>query len=178
MRRCIILELKEKLINIINTDKKTKILMLVGIFGIIIILLSEYIPHTTPIKKTNDNYISYVDNLEQKTEYIISSINGVGKCNVMITIKNTKESVYAKNNDSSSSDSSYSTSSEYVFYDGTNGDEPVLIKEFMPEIQGVVVVCQGGDNPVIQSQIVNAISSLYGISSTKISISRLRWYYG
>ena len=59
-------------------------------------------------------------------------------------------------------------------YDGENGESPVLIKEFYPEIKGVAVVCSGADNTVVRENVINCISSLYGISTAKISVSKLK----
>ena len=39
------------------------------------------------------------------------------------------------------------------------------------KIQGVVVVCDGGDNPDIQLRLQEIIRSLFGISSTRITVS-------
>lgn len=180
MQRCIILEIKEKLLSIIKADKKTKILIVLGFVGILLIVLSEFISFPSGQSKKTESFdvATYVDMLEDETTSLIGSISGVGKCKVMITVRDTRESIYAKNSEVSSNDSSYSKNYEYVFYDGANGDEPVLIKQNLPQVQGVAIVCEGADNPVIQSQIISAISSLYNISSSKISISRLGWLYG
>lgn len=43
-------------------------------------------------------------------------------------------------------------------------------------IQGVVVVCDGGDNPDIQLRLQEIIRSLFGISSTRITISERNKY--
>lgn len=172
------MEIKEKLTDFLNSNKKIRILIIIAFIGILLIMLSEMIPsNAIKTTKTNDIKQSYTDNLEKNTKRIISSISGVGKCEVMITIKATKETVYAQNSDVSSNDGNYSKKYEYVFYDGSNGDEPVLIKEYMPEIQGVAVVCEGGNNPEVAEAINAAISSLFNISSSKISISKLGWFY-
>jgi stage III sporulation protein AG len=91
----------------------------------------------------------------------------------MLTLKDTNESVYAKNSQESSNDSSYSKEYEYVLYDGDDGETPVLIKQYFPQIQGVAVVCEGGDNTAVKERIINALSSLFNISTSKISVSKL-----
>ena len=91
----------------------------------------------------------------------------------MITLKNTSESVYAKNTELSSSDSSSSQNDEYVIYNGVNGDSPLLLKENFPVIEGVAVVCSGGDNVKIQEQIKKCVSALFNISSNRISVSKI-----
>ena len=170
-------DLKEKLKKTFEIKKtKTKVLVAVGIIGILLILLSEISFGGSGKKETevaSTDYASYVKELDEKLSDIISSIDGVGNCKVMITLKNTTESVYAKNTENSQNDSSSSQNSEYVIYDGVNGDSPILLKENFPEIEGVAIVCSGGDNTVIREKVVQCVSSLFNISSSRISVSKL-----
>ena len=169
---------KEKFKELFETKQnKTKLLFAAGILGILLILLSEI--SFTPNKKqeeaevTSIIYSDYVNELCEKLTDLISSIDGVGKCKVMITLKNTTESVFAKNTQNTQSESSYSQNDEYVIYDGENGDSPILLKEIFPEIEGVAVVCSGGDNIVVKEKIIQCVSSRFNISSNRISVSKI-----
>lgn len=172
-------KIKEKLSAVLNSDKKVKIFAIIGIIGIVLILLSEAVPHNTA-KSSNNNqlkeisYSDYIASLEKDTQNIIGSINGVGKCKVMLTLKDTNESVYAKNSNEKNDDSSYSKSYEYVLYDGQDGETPVLIKQYFPQIQGVVVVCEGADNTVVRENVINSVSSLFNIPTSRISVSKIK----
>jgi stage III sporulation protein AG len=171
-------KIKEKVNEFFKSDKKIKIFIAIGFISILIILLSETLPsNDNKDYSSNDtqdySYSDYIKTLESETEDIIGSINGVGECKVMLTLKDTNESVYAKNSQESSNDSSYSKEYEYVLYDGDDGETPVLIKQYFPQIQGVAVVCEGGDNTAVKERIINALSSLFNISTSKISVSKL-----
>ncbi|MBQ7203527.1 MAG: hypothetical protein IJS03_05890 [Eubacterium sp.] len=120
------------------------------------------------------SYNEYCAELEEKTESIIGSIDGVGECRVMLTLKNSSESIFAKNSEENTNDGNYSKNSEYVLYDSDNGEKPVLIKEYFPEVKGVVVVCSGADNTAVREGVISCISSLYGLPSTKISVIKLK----
>ncbi|MCH5316397.1 MAG: hypothetical protein J1E05_00350 [Eubacterium sp.] len=171
-------EIKEKFKGFLQSKQnKTKLLFVAGIVGILMILLSE-ISFTTDKKKpetevTSISYSDYVNELDDKLTDLISSIDGVGKCKVMITLKNTTESVFAKNTQNNQTESSYSQNDEYVIYDGENGDSPILLKEIFPQIEGVAVVCSGGDNIVVKEKIIQCVSSLFNISSNRISVSKI-----
>lgn len=179
MRKWYILDNKyiQKLKDFIMSKEKTKLIVALGIIGVLLILLSEIIPQSnnsdSNTETTNYSSYDYIIQLEEKTEDIISSIDGVGECKVMITLKESNESVYAKNVDEQSRDGYYSENNEYVLYEGENGETPVLIKQYYPQVQGVVVVCDGGDNVEVKEQIISSITSLYGISSSHISISKI-----
>lgn len=160
---------------IFRPENRIKLFVALGVIGVLLILLSEVAPHDESIKKDNSEiqYDKYISSLEEKTTSIISSIDGVGECRVMLTLSSTDESVYAKNTEEKMANSSYSKNNEYVLYDGTQGDEPILIKQVFPTVQGVVVVCTGGDNVVVRERIINSVSSLFDVPSSRISVSKL-----
>lgn len=159
-----------------NSENRLKIFIVIGVIGVALILLSELVPgQNTKEKETNNNdYSSYVSCMEERTEEILSSIEGAGKCKVMITISDTSESVYAKNTEESGGDGNYSTASEYVLYDGTDGDTPMLVKQYFPKIQGIVVVCQGADDDIVRESIISSVSSLFDVPTNKITVSKIK----
>lgn len=167
---------KEKLSGFVNSKNKNKIIIAVGVIGILLILLSEVNLGSGESKKDKNpdtDYASYVNSLNAELTELLSSIDGVGECRVMITLRNTSESVYAKNSDSSSSDNSKSSSDEYVIYDSENGDSPILLKENFPDIEGVAIVCSGGDNIAVKEKVIKCVSALFNISSNRISVTKL-----
>lgn len=171
-------KIKDCLENFIKTKDKKQIIIVIGIVGVLLILLSEFLPVQTASSSKSkqtaqSDYSQYVDELEKKTTDFISSIDGVGKCKVMITLDVSDENVYAKNIEESKDDGSYSKRSEYVLYEDNNNDTPILVKQYFPKVKGVAVTCTGGDNVVVREQIISGVSSLFGISSTKISVSKI-----
>lgn len=169
---------KEKFSGFIKSKNKNKIIIAVGFIGILLILLSElnFGSGTSPKEKNKNadmDYVSYVNSLNDQLTDLLTDMDGVGDCKVMITLRNTSESVYAKNSDSSSSDNSKSNSDEYVIYDSENGDSPILLKENFPDIEGVAIVCSGGDNIAVKEKVIKCVSALFNISSNRISVTKL-----
>lgn len=160
---------------VVNPQNRTKLLIIIGLIGVLLIMCSEINPKLNDKAiKSNVSYDEYIDELEEKTENIISLIDGVGSCKVMITLATSNESIYAQNIDEKTDSSSISQKSEYVFNDKSDGDEPVLIKEYFPNVQGVVVVCSGGDNSVVREKVIGSISSLYNVPTSNISVTKLK----
>ena len=158
-----------------KSDKKIRALVLLGIIGIALIFLSESSFFSSEKKETeNYSYDSYVSSLEKETEALIEAIDGAGECKVMLTLKNTKESVFAKNGEENSSEGSKSNSYEYVLHKEASGEEPLLLKEYFPRINGIAVVCSGGDSITVKEEIINCLSSVFDIPSSKISVTKLR----
>lgn len=75
-------------------------------------------------------------------------IEGAGKTEVLLTMEN---------------------SVEYVYLD--KGAEKT--KEIEPLIRGVLVVCEGGDSPVVVERITQAVTKALDISSAKVCITKL-----
>jgi len=167
----------EALSGVIKGDKRIKIFAAIGICAILLIMLSEALPTTAQKAEKAENqidYSDYVKSLESKTQEFISLISGAGRCKVMITLKNSSESVYAKNVEENASQGSNSLKNEYVLYDGQEGETPVLIKQYFPDVQGVAVVCDGADDVMVRENIINSISSLFNIPVNKISVSKYK----
>lgn len=181
MLRCIILEnkIKEKIKSFLSGDRKRiKIIVAIGLIGMVLILASEMMSGGEKSKETkNESPVScsdYTAELEDRLTNVISSIDGVGECKVMITLENTTESVYATNSEAKSDDGSRNQKDEYVIYDSSGGETPVLIKEYMPKVQGVTVVCSGGDDIVVKEKIIESVTSLFNISANRISVSKIK----
>lgn len=171
-------DLKNKMSNFFASEnKKVKIIMIIGAVGMILILLSSFTG--SEYKKAEDNsssfnYSEYTIQLEKKLTDIISNISGVGECKVMITLENSSENVYATDSEYKNNDDTVNQKDEYVIYDSKNGETPVLIKEYLPQVMGVTVVCSGGDNIEIREKIIDAVTALFNISANRVSVSKIK----
>ena len=168
-------KLGEIIVKLKNSDKKLKLFIVAGLVGILIIFFSESFPASTKSASGMDDfsYEEYVISLEEETRQLLESIDGAGKCRVMLTLEDTRESVFAKNSEKNSGEGSYSSSFEYVLYKDKEGETPALIKQYFPKVKGVAVVCSGADNTVVKESIINSLSSVFDIPTSKISVSKL-----
>lgn len=170
--------IKEKITSFIKSDnKKIKIITILGALGIVLILLSGFTGDSQKSSNTAKEQISYEEytqQLEEKLTNIISSISGVGECEVMITLENSYESVYATNSEFKNNDDSVNQKDEYVIYDADSGETPVLIKEYMPKVMGVSVVCSGGENIEVKEKIIESVTALFNISANRVSVSKIK----
>lgn len=169
----------EKWRSYLKSDKKTTIIAVAGLIIIIAIMISELTTtneKNIEVKNSNTEY-DYCQTLETKIEEIISSIDGAGKTKVMITLSETTEYIYAKNesNQNKSSNDSLNTDFEndYVIIEQNNEDSGLLVKTIEPKIRGVAIVCEGGDNPTVQQNIYLTVSAVLNVSTARISISKL-----
>lgn len=129
------------------------------------------------------DYISY---LEQTLEELLSTMEGAGKVKVMITLKDSGETVVEKDITTETggttqvdTQGSNNTSDRYeigetVFESVEKGISSPYVKQVIsPQIEGVVVSTQGGDNLQVNKNITEAIQALFGIDVHKIKIIKM-----
>lgn len=158
----------------LKTDKKTMLILLVGLIGMIMVLFSGDGSDKNSNKEIKESctIISSEYELAKEIEKLIENIDGAGKCKAMITYNSYEETVYAQNeNKDINTDGEERYTGEYIILDSGNSESGLVLKIISPEIKGVAIVCQGGDNPIIKEQIISAISALFNISSNRISIA-------
>ena len=128
----------------------------------------------------------YTRYLEEHLSEVLSQMEGAGEVTVMITLASSAEKVVEKDVEAgeetvTESDSQggtrttrNSTSTEASVYTGndTEGQKPYVSKEITPQVEGVVVLAQGGDNSVVARNITEAVQALFGIDTHKIRIMK------
>lgn len=129
---------------------------------------------------------AYEEYLERRVANALEYVEGVGKAEVVITLKSSGQKVVEKDQSTSSQvteeedsnggtrtveDRSSDKSSVYEQQsDGTQ--TPYVSKELTPEIGGVLVIADGGDNAVVVQNITEAIQALFGVEAHKIKIMK------
>lgn len=181
MPRCIILvsKIRDAVTYMLKNDsKKVKIILAIGLCGIVLISMSEVFTSDNDNNESSSeytfDYIEYTQQTEEKLCDTISSIDGVGECKVMITFESTNESVYATDSENNYQDDSQSSKDEYVIYDSNDGETPILIEEIYPTVLGVSVVCSGGEDVKVKENIINTVTSLFNISANRVSVSKIK----
>ena len=132
-----------------------------------------------------EKYTAY---LEDRLSRTLSQIEGAGDVKVMITIRSSAEKVLNKDTESDqetvteadsqggSRQSSKTSQKESTVYEsGSGGQEngsPYVSKELSPEIEGVVVIADGGGNAVVKENISSAVQALFNIEPHKIRIMK------
>lgn len=136
------------------------------------------------IEETQTDYISVQ---EAKLKSILSKVEGAGEVEVMITLRASKELIIEKDTPSTVTSSeeedstggkrssSERTTNETTVYnqDGSGSTSPYVIKEIEPEIEGIIVLAKGGDDPIIAKNISDAILALFRVEAHKIKVMKL-----
>jgi stage III sporulation protein AG len=155
--------LREKIEKILKN--KTYLILILGSVGIFLIFISSF---SFPEKTTDE--IDYRYETEERLRQMIESVEGAGKTKVMITLKNSGEQIYKETRKVFSSGE---YRDEVVIVNGKNGNEALTSEVRYPEIEGVLVVCVGGDNINVKEEIMKLISAVYSIGRNNIYVSKL-----
>ncbi len=59
-----------------------------------------------------------------------------------------------------------------MYSDGGQTGEPYVSKELSPQIEGVVVIAEGGADSVVKQNITEAVQALFGIDTHKIRVMK------
>ncbi len=131
-------------------EKVRKIILVLGAVGIALIFLSSLTSFDSTKKEQTEGFsvTTYSTEIESDLQKILSSISGCGETKVLLTIEN---------------------SVEYVYLD----DSTTKTKEIQPVIRGVLVVCEGGDDPVVTQTVTQAVTRALDISSAKVCVTKL-----
>lgn len=138
------------------------------------------------IDETKKDYIDTTEKdyglyLEDKLINILSELKGVGRVNVMITLESTVEKIAAKNT-TTVSENTVEEDAEggtrkmdredltvQVVTKGNN-DDLLVIKEIKPKVQGVIVMAEGADDPLLKESLYEAVKTVLGIKGNKVQI--------
>ena len=120
----------------------------------------------------------YANQLDTRLENTLKNISGAGEINVMVTLESGTELVIATSKDQKTNTSTSSgTSTENItivenpIVITQNGESvPLILKEILPAIKGVVIVSQGASNVRVRLDLMNAVKALLDVQSDQIQI--------
>ncbi|MFV0313507.1 MAG: hypothetical protein ACK5I7_00220 [Anaerotignum sp.] len=121
--------------------------------------------------------------IETRMAEILSKIAGAGQVDVMLTFSATAESIVAheEKTEEMRSEENGKTSESYhketivvMTEDGKGNTSPVVLTEQSPQVEGVVIVAQGGDNAIVCEALNNAAQALLNVPAHKIAILKMK----
>lgn len=129
----------------------------------------------------------YEAKVEQRLKDALSYVDGVGKVEVMITMKDSGQIVVEKDVPETSSTVSetdsnggtrttieHSSSEETIYSKSEDGTSmPYVTKNLEPEIEGILIVAQGGDSSVTVQNICEAVLALFPVELHKIKVVKM-----
>ena len=150
-------------------------LAIIGVaVGIVMLIAGSLVTPKNDSEKAVDEVKSieldakaYEQELENKIKELCYGVRGAGKVTVMVSLKGGYKTVYAM--DAQASSGGYR--SEIVKIGSGSNQDGIVTGYENPEILGVGIVCEGGDDARVKSEIVSLISAALDISTNKIFVA-------
>lgn len=182
-------KVKEKLKN----NKIEKLVSFLVILVITLVIINRILSGDNT--QNNENYNNTIelvqveentnnDYLEEKLEFILSQIQGVGKVDVLITYSESSSlnPLYNENSSSSTTEENadsdnkkvtqtQSTSKEILTDSSSN---PIIQKTSSPKIEGSVIIAQGASSADVKTRIVSAVEAATGLATHKIQVFEMK----
>ena len=122
--------------------------------------------------------------LEVRMEEILSLVQGAGQTKVLINTAQGAERIYARDtilDESKTSETdanggvreqnqSKSQSNIVTLNRREGGDEPLMLYENAPRIEGVIIVAEGGADVLVKDALIRAASGLLGVAVHKVTV--------
>ncbi len=129
---------------------------------------------------------AYEMELEVRLVQLLRQIDGAGEVEVMVTVSRSSERILQSDTSREESvvqetdaqggirnNTSLREESQTVLVGGSGTAQPYVVGEIMPQVEGVVVACEGGDRPSIQAEISAAVQALFDLQPHKIKVCKM-----
>ena len=159
----------------IKKVKHIEIYLAVGLALILAIIYFSSLPKNSSNDATQNDNLSinysssqeYVDYLENKLENVLARVEGAGEVNVIVTLNKGFEYIFVTEEEiRTTSNGTTITTNNVVMVDG----EPVLQEEIYPQISGIVVVTEGGDDVNVKLNMLSILQTITELNTSKINI--------
>lgn len=153
------------------TDKKS-IYFIIGILIAGVMLLMR---NNSEIKTISKAENTSAVNINKELEKILSEVEGAGRVKVLINYNQSGEKILAydmESNINEKESGKENNSKSEVVYDGNK--MPVILKEYMPKVEGVIIVAQGGNTENVKKQLIAGTVALLGIDEHKIEVLKMK----
>ena len=158
----------------LSRDKVMRVLLVLGLVGILLIALSEVRPARNRREESTSVTLTETQveqALERRITTLLRQVEGVGSCRVMVTLESGTRTVYAADTVSAvGSDGATSLSESYLTVDTDSGPVGLLLTRIQPTVKGVAVVCDGGDSDAVRRRVIQVVSTAFHISERRVCV--------
>lgn len=141
--------------------------------------VSEQSPQEKPAETT----LGSGGETERRMAEILSKIEGAGQVDVMLTYRKTEEKTVARDEvreesyseDGGKTSESLRVENTAILMEDRNGNTlPLFLSAASPEVEGVVIVAEGGGDPVVCAALNQAAQALLDVPAHKIAVLKMK----
>lgn len=149
--------------------EKYKYVLLVILVGVMLMVIPSRGDTTQSAQSGETEQTFQTEELEQKLGRALSQIEGAGEVTVVLTLQSGSRQILAQDVQTEQTKQKKST---VILSQGSGVEQAVVLQQIAPQYQGALVVCEGGADPEVKLQVLNAVRALTGLNSDKISICK------
>ena len=150
--------------------KKYRFAALVALAGVVLMLLPGK-KDSMPDAETAERETFSLEETERRMAEVLGAMDGVGRVQVMLTLKNGPELELAEDADDTDRDGELRRQREPVTLNRGSGYQDVVVtRETYPVYLGAVVVCQGAGSGGVRLAVTEAVAALTGLPADRITV--------
>ncbi|MBE6923681.1 MAG: hypothetical protein E7466_00375 [Ruminococcaceae bacterium] len=149
--------------------KKYRYVVIVLLIGIGLMLMPDFSK-----KESSSPQIQSTDFVDPTKDLadILSSIQGVGRVRILLTLHSGEQTVY-QSNQKVAADGSMDT--ETVIITDSDRNQSGMVQQVLaPQYRGAIVICQGAGDASVRLAVVEAVSDATGLSTDHISVLKMK----
>jgi len=174
---------------------RSTVLLAVVAAGVLLMLLGRLLVPNDADASTNEwnapptivNYDpaspSDARDMEERLEAFFSLVEGAGVVRVMLGFSSMTETVFAVDTTANESltrevDAQGGTrdtqqtnqSQQTVLVPGNGGTHPLVLRETIPTVEGIVIIAQGGNDANVRASLTRAAQAMLGLEAHRIQV--------
>jgi stage III sporulation protein AG len=119
-----------------------------------------------------DELVAYTASLTEEIEALCRCVSGAGEVRVAVSLDGGFAYLYAADSEKRTDGSGGEQSSEnYVTVGSGASESGVLLSKIPPRIEGIGIVCDGGNRERVRAEIIALLSATYGVGSNRIYVT-------
>ena len=160
-------------------------LFAVAVLGVLLLAFGDHIPalmsgngngsegDAVTEGGATDELALYAAALTEQIEQLCSTVRGAGSVRAAVSLQGGFTYLYAADRESRQDEGEMlQTSESYITVGNGSGEQAVLLTKVPPEIRGIGIVCEGGENAAVRSEILSLLSAAYDIGSNRIYVTQ------
>lgn len=145
--------------------------VLIVLLGIVFMCLPSANKKSADTSPATISQTAVQQSLDVSLAGILSQIKGAGKVEVLLTENKGTETLYQSDENTGTDTLRRDT----VIITGSDRAQAGLVRQVNPPIYlGAIIVCQGADSAAVRLAIVQAVSSVTGLGSDRITVLKMK----
>ena len=175
---------------------RTTVLLVVVVAGVLLMFVGRLIvpdDADTPLHEAHVPTTVYTPtataqpsdarDMEERLEAFFSLVEGAGTVRVMLGFSTMTETVFAVDTTANESltrevdaqggtrDTQQSNQSQQtVLVPGNGGTQPLVLRETIPTVEGIVIIAQGGNDAHVRASLTRAAQAMLGLDAHRIQV--------